>query len=339
MGQLKQQIISGSRAISGEKPVERVTIGLPGMPHEAIIHKGKIYVYNPTGQTLIDGGIITANALIADSIITEKLALSSKQFVPNIVWTATDYNTCSWGNGTIKWADGTTSNISASNTGNITEKTYVYYNGTSALQKTTSYATAVGSNTILLAIIEPNADTDAKCIITPVFSVGATINGDKVVTGKIESVGGQTYFDLNNNIFKVSDPIRSRILIGKTGSAYGIKVSLFSVDAEVETDVNLFALWVMSDDATDNVLIKEKTRGSVEVALSDSENIAHGLSYVPFCLVFCEETSGKYVKTFGSPIDDRGVYYEIDDTNLTLYNDTGSNKTFKYYIFYDQMAA
>ena len=213
---LKQQITSGSRVVSGERPIERVTIGLPGMPHEAIIHKGKIYIYNLTGQTLIDSGIIFADALIADSITAEKLAFDSKRFVHNIVWTATDYDTCSWSSGTIKWADGTTSGVNTGDTGNIVAKTYVYYNNTATLQKTTSYATAVGLNTILLAIVEPEADTDAKCIITPVFSTGATIDGDKVVTGKIESVGGQTYFDLNNNRFIVNDEADDdRILIGK----------------------------------------------------------------------------------------------------------------------------
>ena len=276
-----KKLISGARMMSGEPPVERVTIGLPGMPHEAIIHNGKIYIYNPDGQTLIDGGIIAAAALLADSVTTEKLALSSKQFVPNITWTATDYNTCSWGSGTIRWADGTTSSINAGNTGNVAAKTYVYYNGTATLQKTTSYAIAVGSSTILLAIVEPEADTAAKCIITPVFSTGATIDGDKVVTGKIQSVGGKVYFDLNDKQFMLNDETDDRLLIGYqedgfgAGIHYGIKHSKAGYDVKTAlTKTNKKNFTILNTDAAHKV--------SIQLVVAADVNVAHGLGFRPF---------------------------------------------------------
>jgi len=337
---LLKNLISGAVLIGGQKPVEKLDIGEPGYPDKLVIYNGKIYVYNSLGQTLIDGGYISARAISANSIIAGKLSTAVKKFVHNLVWTAVDNNTASWSSGIIALADGTYLSVNSGNTGNLTEKNYIYYNGTLTLQKTQYYNIAIGGSNIPLAIVEPTADIDGKCLISAFISPGTTIDGDLILTGKIESSGGQTYFDLNNNFFKVSDVLRDRVIIGKMGSAYGIKVSLFGVDASSETDINKFALWAMSDDDTDNILIKEKIRGSVSVdggGYGDREEVAHGLSYVPFCLVFVEESSGQYLKCYGMQIGGGGFHYEIDNTNLTLFNDSGSTKIFKYYIFYDQM--
>ena len=215
-----KKLISGARSVTGEPPVERVVIGIPGKPHEAIIHKGKIYIYNSDGQTLIDGGIVSARALVANSITTDKLTLSSRQFVPNLTWTATDYNTCSWSAGNITWADGETSTINSGNTGNIAAKTYIYYNNTTTLQKTTTYSSAVGTSKILLAIVDPVADTSAKCLITPIISVGNTIDGNKIVTGRIESIDGKTYFDLNAKHIVMNDGETDRLVAGYLAGAF-----------------------------------------------------------------------------------------------------------------------
>lgn len=336
MGSLKQAIQSGARFIGGESPVERIEIGNPGNPTQLLIYNGKIWVYGPLGQTFIDGGYISGNIFNAGAITAEKLASGAKKFIHNLVWTATDYNTCSWSAGLLKFADGTSVSINAGNTGNITEKTYIYYNGTATLQKTTYYSVAIGSNYIPLAIVEPDTDTSGKCIITSFINVGTTIDGDLIITGKVQSTDGKTYFDLNNGLFKVNDGVNDRILIGKIGTAYGIKVSLTGYDASTDTNIDHFALWVMSDDTADNILIKEKSRGSVSVGASSHEHIATGA--ILFCLVFVEESAGVYTKAYGEPFDSRGLYYIVDSTNLTLYNTTAGAKTFKYYIFYDLMA-
>ena len=337
MDSLLKQIFSGARL--GNQTIERLEIGKPGTPPMLVAYNGKIYVYNTQGQTLIDAGYISARAFEVGSITAEKVAFSNKKFVHNLKWTVVDAKTVSWTAGTIRFADGTYVAINAGSTGTLTtERWYLYYNGSSTLQKTKYYNTAIGGNNILLAVLQPTNDPDGKCVINTFVSVGTTIDGDLITTGRIQAVNGKTYFDLNANTFVIHDGVKTRLVIGKLGEgSYGIKLSLFSYDAIEDTDVNHFALWAASDDATDNVLIKEKTRGSVSVNNSSSQNVAHGLDYVPFVLVFCEETAGKYVKTFGSPIDGRGLYYEIDDTNLTLYNSSGGTKTFKYYIFYDLM--
>jgi len=337
MGQLKQAIQSGARLASGLNPVERIVIGLPGTPTQLLVYKGKIYVYNSSGQALIDGGYIGANQFQAGTVIAEKLSAGAKKFIHNLIWTATDYNTCSWGSGIIKFVDGSSANINSGNTGNITEKTYIYYNGTTTLQKTTSYSSAIGGNNIPLAIVEPDTDTSGKCIITSFINIGTTIDGDLVTTGKIQSTDGKTYFDLNNNVFIIDDGVTKRLRLGKIGTEYGIKLTIPGRDVDDETDLDYFALWAVSDDEDDNVLIKELKRDSKSVGAGGTENIAHNLGYIPFCLVFVEETSGVYTKAYGEPFDSRGFYYLVDTTNLVLKNTTGSSKTFKYYIFYDQI--
>jgi hypothetical protein len=206
-------IPSGGRLPNLFKPIDVMEIGNPGMPGELIIHNGMLYIYGPNGETFIDGGIVQTDAILANSITASKLTIGSMEFLHNLTWTATDYNTASWSSGTIRWADGSTSTINSGNTGNITATTYIYYNNSTTLATSTAESDAVGDSKRLMAIIELG-DIGAKCIITAVNSTGTTIDGDKIVTGKIESVDGKTYFDLNANRLIVNDGTYDRILIG-----------------------------------------------------------------------------------------------------------------------------
>lgn len=113
------------------------------------------------------------------------------------------------------------------------------------------------------------------------------------------------------------------------------KVALDGYNAETDTDPNHFSLYVDSDDPTEYILIKEKATG--ESVVSNTTNIAHGLSYIPFCLVFAEVSPGKWRKLFSQPITGNGLWFEVSDTNLILRNDTGSDVTFAYHIFYDNI--
>ena len=115
--------------------------------------------------------------------------------------------------------------------------------------------------------------------------------------------------------------------------AQTFRVSLSGYNALTDTDPNHFALYADGD----NVLIKEKTRGSQSVNGSSSVNIAHGIGDTPLCLVFVETSSGVFRKLFSHPLDGAGYWYEVNSTNLELHNSTGSAKTFYYYIFYDDI--
>lgn len=208
------KVPSGSKPGSYFPPVEVFEIGTPGKPGELIIHNGKLYIYNENGETLIDGGIIQAAAILANSITADKLTIGSKAFNHNLTWTATDQDTASWSAGTIKFADDEETSISAGNTGNINYTTFVYFDGTSTLKTTTNYANAVGDDKILLAIVE-KGQANGKCAITPIQSAGTTIDANKIVTGKVQSTDGKTYFDLNQNRMIINDGTDDIILIGK----------------------------------------------------------------------------------------------------------------------------
>lgn len=213
MSGITVKIPSGGKIPPISESIEVFEIGNQGMPGQLIIHNGKLYVYNDTGATLIDGGIIQTIALLANSITAAKLKVGGRSWNHNITWTATDIDTCSWSSGTIKFADESDTSIDAGNTGNIAAKTYIYYDATTTLKTTTTYSTAVGDSKILLAIVE-KGDTGGKCIITPIRSTGTTIDGGKIVTGKIESIDGKTYFDLDNNIIVLHDGTTNRVGIG-----------------------------------------------------------------------------------------------------------------------------
>ena len=208
------KIPSGSKSGSNFPPIEVWEIGAPGMPGELIIHNGKLYIYNEDGETLIDGGIIQAAAILANTITADKLTIGSQSFSHNLNWNAADVNTCSWNAGNIKLANEDTTAILAGSTGNITYKTYIYFDNTSTLKTTIDYANAIGDDKILLAIIEVGA-TGGKCIITPMQSSGTTIDANKIVTGKIQSVNQLTYFDLNMGRMVINDESTDIILIGK----------------------------------------------------------------------------------------------------------------------------
>lgn len=113
--------------------------------------------------------------------------------------------------------------------------------------------------------------------------------------------------------------------MGKT-----IRVSLSGYNALTDTDIDHYSLYADSD----NILIKEKTRGSVSVANGSTETISHGLSYVPFVMAYVQIDSSRYW-LYGF-----NIYFDynikIDATNLYLINDSSTTRTFNYYIFYDQ---
>jgi len=112
-----------------------------------------------------------------------------------------------------------------------------------------------------------------------------------------------------------------------------LKVALPGYNALTDTNPDHFSLYV--DQQEDYTLIKEKEKATVSV--NGNTNIEHGLGYVPFCLVFAETSTGTWRKLFSVPIDGTGYWFEVNDTNLVLRNDTGTAKNFSYHIFYDNI--
>jgi len=160
---------------------------------------------------------IGANEITAGEWEESTLTGYGQNFVSALVWTATDADTATWAAGSIKTSDGTVYSIASGNTGNIAALTYVYLDPATSitvLQKTTTAASAVGGEKILVAIVQKGA-TGAKCIIDVVGSSGTTIDGDKIITGKIQSKDGNTFFDLDGDLIQIQDENSTTIIDAK----------------------------------------------------------------------------------------------------------------------------
>lgn len=116
-----------------------------------------------------------------------------------------------------------------------------------------------------------------------------------------------------------------------------IRVSLPTYDALTDTNVDHYALYTDQD----NILIKEKARGSVNSNYGDRSTIAHGLSYVPACLVWGESAtySGSIILqriSNAASFSDMWIA-SMDSTNLYIDNGMDNSKNAYYYIFYDNI--
>ncbi len=142
---------------------------------DASIHTFNWYI-DTAGVFHTRSGDITGNSIsgIPNDSSTDISLLGWQQ---NMTFSATDLDTVAWTSGTITLSNGRTFSISAGNTGNMAAVTYIYLDtGTSStvLQTTTTAATAVGANKILVATAQNSATG-----INAIFSVitGNTLGG------------------------------------------------------------------------------------------------------------------------------------------------------------------
>ncbi|MCA9392424.1 hypothetical protein KC614_04480 [candidate division WWE3 bacterium] len=137
------------------------------------------------------------NVLPSGSVDSARVGDYSR-FTTDIVFSATDNDTAAWTTGTISFATGeTTPTIAASNTGNITATTFVYYDGTQtgSLQTTTTASKAIGKQRTLIAIVEKVTDTSKLCKITPIFATGLVVSdltADQISVNQLDAVATNT---------------------------------------------------------------------------------------------------------------------------------------------------
>lgn len=125
-----------------------------------------------------------------------------------------------------------------------------------------------------------------------------------------------------------------------------VRVALPGYNAETDTNLDHFALYTDQD----NVLIKEKIRGAVDITGNGSEvieTIPHNLGYVPFFLVYVFDTASvqndnkwKLLAHFTSGASVPPFLAIADTTNLYIYNFLAAAEgaiSFKYFIFYDNV--
>lgn len=119
------------------------------------------------------------------------------------------------------------------------------------------------------------------------------------------------------------------------------KTALPGYNALTDTDSDHFSLIADSN----NVLIKEKTRGSIDIDAYGEETISHGLGYVPLIFVFVKDVDDsnrwKLVPHFQGIGDIPRYYYLVTTSNVTIYNANFAEETatFKYFIFYDEVTS
>lgn len=103
---LNRKVQSGSSPGTGYPPVEVFKIGIGGGPKELHIYKGKLFVFDDTGNTLISGGLITTHALKAHTITAVKLDVVSIEATGHINATYITVGTLSvGGTGAVSPAD------------------------------------------------------------------------------------------------------------------------------------------------------------------------------------------------------------------------------------------
>lgn len=108
----------------------------------------------------------------------------------DLIFTATDADTVAWTGGSLWTAGGATYPIDSAggNTGNMTTRTYIYFDGSSPvdtnLSITTSAQTAVGPDKILVAVAENTSDSEAFFQVFGGYG-GLLITGNEVVANSI----------------------------------------------------------------------------------------------------------------------------------------------------------
>lgn len=112
-----------------------------------------------------------------------------------------------------------------------------------------------------------------------------------------------------------------------------MRVSLPSYNALTDGTVDHYALFA----DTDNILIKEKTRGTINIGGYASGTITHGLGYIPYSIIFAKSGSNFYNIAGAELGSGFQAYYTTGTSNIIITHDDSGTITFYYYIFYDDV--
>lgn len=116
--------------------------------------------------------------------------------------------------------------------------------------------------------------------------------------------------------------------------AKALLISLPGYDALLETDPDHFA--VKADE--DNIIIKEKERGSGTLGLGSSATINHALAYIPFYLVYTLISAGRYRVSNGFASLSNGWQTYATTSDLVITNNySATYGDYQYYVFHDNM--
>jgi len=186
-----------------------------------------------TGDTYING-----SAIEPGTFPTVVLDVANWGWGQTCTFISVDSNTVSWGAGVFTSSDGTSYSIGSGNTGNMTEKKYIYLSlldSETIYQITGTPSEAVGIGKVLVAVAE-NGATDATYMLSEAIQIvgdnilANTINASSIKTGQLivgTNVGlgtalgdGDAASDVNSNFTYI---IGGRIRTGNiesTGYSY-----------------------------------------------------------------------------------------------------------------------
>lgn len=137
--------------------------------------------------TLIAGSTVPTSTL--DGLIgSGNLNVADRGWIQTCVFASADIDTVQWGIGTFVCSDGTTYNIGAGNTGDMTVKTYVYLDtavSVIAYQVTTTAATAVGAGKVLVAVCNKGTAGTTESSWLLMDQGGINIDATSIIAGSI----------------------------------------------------------------------------------------------------------------------------------------------------------
>jgi hypothetical protein len=161
---------------AGKKYADRATAPFRVTPAGLVIASNITITGGSVAASTIDGTLNLGN-----------LNVANRGWSQTCVFSVTDADTVAWTSGVFTSADGTTYNISAGNTGNMTAKTYIYLDtavgGGTAYQTTTTASTAIGAGKVLVAIAQ-NGTNEATFLVLN-GQGGINIDASSIVAGSI----------------------------------------------------------------------------------------------------------------------------------------------------------
>lgn len=161
-------------------------------PNAITTSKATFQVFGGTGGVFVNGTQIADSSIssgqVVDGAITSgKSNLALRGWTQTCVFSSASNVQVNWGSGTFTASDGTAYSISASNTGTMSAKTYIYLDiavSTTAYQTTTTAATAVGDGKVLVAIAQNNT---TEAVFNILNNASYNIDASNIVAGSITS--------------------------------------------------------------------------------------------------------------------------------------------------------
>lgn len=112
-----------------------------------------------------------------------------------------------------------------------------------------------------------------------------------------------------------------------------IRVSLPGYDALTDGTIDHYSVYADSD----NILIKERSRGTTGITNGNRGTITHNSGYIPFFLTYGEVSTGKFRVISGFDPIGSGWSSYTGTSNLIIRNGSGGGTIVHYYIFYDDL--